>query len=167
MRCRMACTPNPRQRLRSLAMPGPAGQAHAPRLAGALKAVMGGDHRKQSVHQSRAEQRLRPAVAVVVTVVTLSDRPGDRPVRSLARASARKRGHRQRDERRDEHAAWHRRTAPALSAEEREAIRATGRQDARRSRVRHWFPERIEDPATVTEPRVRSFAPGIRQASRS
>ena len=38
---------------------------------------------------------------------------------------------------------------PALSDEEREAIRQAGAEDARRSRVEHGFPERIEDPAAV------------------
>jgi hypothetical protein len=36
-----------------------------------------------------------------------------------------------------------------LSDEEREAIRQTGAEDARRSRVEHGFSERIEDPAAV------------------
>jgi len=38
---------------------------------------------------------------------------------------------------------------PTLSDEEREAIRKAGAEDARRSRVEHGFPERIEDPAAV------------------
>ena len=36
-----------------------------------------------------------------------------------------------------------------MSAEEREAIRQAGAEDARRSRVAQGFPERIEDPAAV------------------
>ena len=38
---------------------------------------------------------------------------------------------------------------PAMSDEEREAIRRAGAEDARRSRVAQGFPERIEDPAAV------------------
>ena len=38
---------------------------------------------------------------------------------------------------------------PAMTDEEREAIRQAGADDARRSRVEHGFPERIEDPAAV------------------
>jgi len=36
-----------------------------------------------------------------------------------------------------------------MSDEEQEAIREAGAEDARRSRVEHGFPERIEDPAAV------------------
>ena len=36
-----------------------------------------------------------------------------------------------------------------LNDEEREAIREAGAEDARRSRVEHGLPERIEDPAAV------------------
>jgi len=36
-----------------------------------------------------------------------------------------------------------------MSDEEREAIREAGAEDARRSRVEHGFPERIEDPAAI------------------
>jgi hypothetical protein len=36
-----------------------------------------------------------------------------------------------------------------MSDEEREAIRKTGADDARRSRVEHGLPERIEDPAAI------------------
>lgn len=39
--------------------------------------------------------------------------------------------------------------APAMSDEEREAIRKAGAEDARRSRVAQGLPERIEDPAAV------------------
>jgi hypothetical protein len=38
---------------------------------------------------------------------------------------------------------------PAMTGEEREAIRKAGADDARRSRTKHGFPERIEDPAAV------------------
>ena len=38
---------------------------------------------------------------------------------------------------------------PAMSEEEREAIRQAGADDARRSRVEHGFPEQIENPAAV------------------
>jgi hypothetical protein len=38
---------------------------------------------------------------------------------------------------------------PALSEEDRAAIRQAGAEDARRSRVAQGFPERIEDPAAV------------------
>jgi hypothetical protein len=36
-----------------------------------------------------------------------------------------------------------------MTGEEREAIRQAGADDARRSRIEHGFPERIEDPAAV------------------
>ena len=36
-----------------------------------------------------------------------------------------------------------------MSDHEREAIRQAGADDARRSRIEHGFPERIEDPGTV------------------
>jgi hypothetical protein len=36
-----------------------------------------------------------------------------------------------------------------MTGEEREAIRQVGAEDARRSRIEHGFPERIEDPAAV------------------
>jgi hypothetical protein len=36
-----------------------------------------------------------------------------------------------------------------MTDQEREAIRQTGAVDARRSRIEHGFPERIEDPAAV------------------
>jgi len=36
-----------------------------------------------------------------------------------------------------------------MSDDEREVIREVGAEDARRSRVEHGFPERIEDPAAV------------------
>jgi len=36
-----------------------------------------------------------------------------------------------------------------MSDEEREAIREAGAEDARRPRVEHGLPERIEDPAAV------------------
>ena len=80
----------------------------------------------------------------------MSDRPAGRPVPPLARASARKRaytGNGTNDgtsTERDIPA-----QQPAMSDEEREAIRQAGAQDARRSRAEHGFPERIEDPAAV------------------
>jgi hypothetical protein len=37
----------------------------------------------------------------------------------------------------------------AMSAEERAAIRQAGAEDARRSRIQHGLPERVEDPAAV------------------
>ena len=36
-----------------------------------------------------------------------------------------------------------------LSPEERAAIRRTGAEDARRSRLRQGLPERVEDPAAI------------------
>jgi len=36
-----------------------------------------------------------------------------------------------------------------MSDQERAAIRQAGAEDARRSRAKHGFPERIEDPAAV------------------
>jgi hypothetical protein len=39
--------------------------------------------------------------------------------------------------------------APAMSDQERAAIRQAGADDARRSRARHGLPERIEDPAAI------------------
>jgi hypothetical protein len=39
--------------------------------------------------------------------------------------------------------------AETLSRQDREAIRAAGAQDARRSRAEQGLPERIEDPATA------------------
>jgi hypothetical protein len=39
--------------------------------------------------------------------------------------------------------------APAMSDEEREAVRKAGAEDARRSRVAQGLPERIEDPAAI------------------
>lgn len=80
----------------------------------------------------------------------MSDRPAGRPVPPLARASARKRayaGSGTNDGTSTERdiLAQH----PAMSEEEREAIRQAGAEDARRSRVAHGFPERIEDPAAV------------------
>ena len=80
----------------------------------------------------------------------MSDRPDGRPVPPLARASARKRantGNGTNDGTNTE-----RRISaqqPAMSDEEREAIRDAGAEDARRSRAEHGFPERIEDPAAV------------------
>jgi len=41
--------------------------------------------------------------------------------------------------------------ATAMSDQERAAIRQAGADDARRSRVEHGFPERIEDPAAVAK----------------
>lgn len=38
---------------------------------------------------------------------------------------------------------------PAMTGQEREAIRQAGAEDARLSRIEHGFPERIEDPAAV------------------
>ena len=56
---------------------------------------------------------------------------------------------------------------PAMTDEEREAIRQAGADDARRSRVEHGFPERIEDPAAVAmlAAILRDIpAPGTRQS---
>ena len=80
----------------------------------------------------------------------MSDRPDGRPVPPLARASARKRaytGNGTNDGTSTERdiPTQH----PAMSEEEREAIREAGAVDARRSRVAHGLPERIEDPAAV------------------
>jgi hypothetical protein len=58
----------------------------------------------------------------------VSDRPADRRVPPLARSPAQQ---------------------PAMSNEEREAVRQVGADDARRSRVEPGFPARIEDPAAV------------------
>ena len=83
----------------------------------------------------------------------MSDRPTDRPVPRLARASARKRAYTDdgtndgtiTDRGKPAPPAPH----PTMSYEERDAIRQAGADDARRSRVEHGFPERIEDPAAV------------------
>lgn len=58
----------------------------------------------------------------------MSDCPADGPVPLLARSPAQQ---------------------PTMSDEERESIRQAGADDARRSRVEHGFPERVEDPAAV------------------
>ena len=79
----------------------------------------------------------------------MSDRPAGRPVPPLARASARKRAY--TDNRTNDETSTERAISPqppVISGEEREAIREAG-ADARRSRVEHGFPERIEDPAAV------------------
>ena len=39
--------------------------------------------------------------------------------------------------------------ARALTEQDREAIRAAGADDARRSRAAHGLPERVEDPAAI------------------
>jgi len=80
----------------------------------------------------------------------MSDRPDVRPVPPLVRVSARKRaytGYGTDDETSTERCGPGQR--PAMSEEEREAIREAGATDARRSRAEHGFPERIEDPAAV------------------
>jgi hypothetical protein len=80
----------------------------------------------------------------------VSDRPAGRPVPPPARASARKRAY--ADDGTDDETSTRRDTPPphpALSDQEREAIRQAGAEDARRSRAEHGFPERIEDPAAV------------------
>ncbi len=80
----------------------------------------------------------------------MSDRPGGRPVPPLGRASARTRaytGNGTNDGTSTERCISAQQ--PAMSEEEREAIREAGAEDARRSRVEHGFPERIEDPAAV------------------
>jgi hypothetical protein len=41
------------------------------------------------------------------------------------------------------------RRAETLTRQDRDAIRAAGAQDARRSRAQQGLPERIEDPATA------------------
>jgi hypothetical protein len=71
-------------------------------------------------------------------------------VPSLARAPARKRAY--TDNGTDDRTSTERATParePALSDQEREAIREAGAEDARRSRVEHGFPDRIEDLAAV------------------
>ena len=80
----------------------------------------------------------------------MSDRPAGRPVPPLARASARKRAN-TRNGTNDETSTERHASAqqPAMSEDEREAIREAGADDARRSRIEHGFPERIEDPAAV------------------
>jgi hypothetical protein len=78
----------------------------------------------------------------------VSDRPADRPVSLLVRASARKRAY--TADGTDDGTSTHRRSArQPMSDQEREAIRKAGADDARRSRVEHGLPERIEDPAAV------------------
>jgi hypothetical protein len=80
----------------------------------------------------------------------LSDRPADRPVLPLARASARKRAYTGNGT--NDGTSTERDTLaqqPAMSDEEREAIRQAGAEDAWRSRAEHGFPERIQDPAEV------------------
>jgi len=80
----------------------------------------------------------------------VSDRPAGRPVPPLARASARKRayvGNGTNDGTSTERCISAQQ--PAMSDEEREAIREAGAEDARRSRAEHGLPERIEDPAAV------------------
>jgi hypothetical protein len=80
----------------------------------------------------------------------MSDRPAGRPVPPLARASARNRanaGNGTNDGTNTERRAPV--LQPAITGEEREAIRQAGADDARRSRVEHGFPERIEDPAAI------------------
>ena len=77
----------------------------------------------------------------------MNDRPGGRPVPS-GRASAR--NVRTRTAGRTDGTSTQRGTArQSMSDHERETIRKAGADDARRSRVEHGFPERIEDPATV------------------
>ena len=109
-------------------------------------------HLREHAQAGRAIQVSRGhwACADARGAVTVSDRPADRPVPPLARASARKRAytdHGTDDGTSTERAAPARQ--PALSDQEREAIREAGAEDARRSRVEHGFPERIEDPAAV------------------
>ena len=78
----------------------------------------------------------------------MSDRPEDRPVPTLARASAR--NARTQTAGRMDGTSAHRGTArQPMSDQERDRIRKAGADDARRSRVEHGFPERIEDLATV------------------
>jgi hypothetical protein len=78
----------------------------------------------------------------------VSDRPEDRPVPGLARASAR--NARTSTAGRTDGTTTERGTAQhPMSELERERIRKAGADDARRSRIEHGFPERIEDPATV------------------
>ena len=78
----------------------------------------------------------------------MSDRPEGRPVPGLARASARKA--RTRTAGRTDGTTTDRGTArQPMTDRERESIRQAGADDARRSRIEHGFPERIEDPATV------------------
>ena len=80
----------------------------------------------------------------------MSDRPEGRPVPSPARASARKRAY--TDHGTNDGTNTERRPPvrePAMGDEDREAIRKAGAEDARRSRVEHGFPERIEDLAAV------------------
>ena len=80
----------------------------------------------------------------------MSDCPDSRPVPLLARASARKRANACNGTN-DGTNAERRIPAqqPAMADDAREAIRRVGAEDARRSRVEHGFPERIEDPAAV------------------
>lgn len=76
--------------------------------------------------------------------------PPSRPVPPLAHASARKRAN--ANDGTNDGTSTERATParqPALSDQEREAIREVGAHDARRSRIEHRFPERIEDPAAV------------------
>jgi hypothetical protein len=83
-------------------------------------------------------------------VVAVSDRPAGRPVPLPARASARKRAY--TDDGTDDGTSTQRAISdpqPALSEEERRAVREAGAEDARRSRVERGFPERIEDPAAI------------------
>jgi hypothetical protein len=80
----------------------------------------------------------------------VSDRPARRPVPPLVRVSAR--NARTRTTGRDDGTSTERAISPqqpAMTEEEREAIREAGADDGRRSRVEHGFPERIEDPAAV------------------
>ena len=80
----------------------------------------------------------------------MSDRPDGRPVPPLARASARKRAYTGNGT--NDGTSTQRRTPapqPAMSDQEREAIREVGAEDARLSRARQGLPERIEDPAAV------------------
>jgi len=80
----------------------------------------------------------------------VSDRPAGRPVPPPARASARKRAY--TDGGTNDGTSTERCISaqqPAMSDEEREAIREAGAEDARRPRVEHGLPERIEDPAAV------------------
>ncbi len=80
----------------------------------------------------------------------MSDRPAGRPISPVARASARKRAY--TDDGTNDGTDTERATPArqrALSADERQAVREAGAEDARRSRAEHGFPERIEDPAAV------------------
>jgi len=78
----------------------------------------------------------------------MSDRPEGRPVPSLARASAR--NARTRTAGRTDGTNTQRSNArQPMSDQECKTIRQAGADDARRSRLEHGFPERIEDPATI------------------